>query len=212
MLPQGYGESKQVAAEILAIASHRLGIQTAIVRASQLAGPSVHAGGAAWNRHEWLPSLVHASRFMKKLPRTLGTMEQVDWVPMDVAGTTVVDIAIAPASESMRVYHLSNPHRTSWRQLYPAIQDFYKSNGVEIDVIEYDDWVQELGQIALTRENIEQVPGLKLRDFYDSLRPGTVPGLPRLATKKTEAVSRALREMRAVDQSDMRKWLKQWLF
>ncbi|KAL6154007.1 putative NRPS-like protein biosynthetic cluster [Exserohilum turcicum] len=212
VLPQGYGESKQVAAEMLALASHRLGIQTAIVRASQLAGPSAHAGGAAWNRHEWLPSLIHASKFMKKLPRTLGTMEQVDWVPMDVAGATVVDIAMAPASESTRVYHLANPHRTSWRQLYPAVQDFYRSKKVEIDVVEYDDWLQELGQIPLNRENVEQVPGLKLRDFYSSLRPETAIGLPRLVTKKTEAVSQTLREGQAVDQSDVKKWLKQWLF
>ncbi|KAJ6194076.1 hypothetical protein J3E72DRAFT_199340, partial [Bipolaris maydis] len=212
VLPQGYGESKQVAAEILAVASHRLGIQTAIIRASQLAGPSAQAGGAAWNRHEWLPSLVHTSKFMKKLPKTLGTMEQVDWVAMDVAGATVVDIAMAPTSQSTRIYHLANPHRTSWRQLYPVILEYFKSHDVEIDMIEYDDWVQELGRIPLTKENAEHIPGLKLRDFYNSLRLDMAAGLPRLATKNTEAVSQTLREGRAVDQTDMKKWLEQWRF
>ncbi|RYN85783.1 hypothetical protein AA0119_g13131 [Alternaria tenuissima] len=209
-LLQGYGESKHVAAEILAIASHRLGIQTAIVRASQLAGPSAQASGVAWNRHEWLPSLVHASRVMKKLPRTLGTMEQVDWVPMDVAGATMVDIATASTSQLTRVYHLANPHRTSWRQLYPVIQEFYKSNDVAIGAIEYSDWVHELGQIPLTKENAERVPGLKLLDFYRGLCPETATGLPRLATKKAEAVSPTLREGRAVGGCEVRKWLEQW--
>jgi thioester reductase-like protein/aryl carrier-like protein len=211
-LPQGYGESKHVAAEILAIASHRLGIQTAIVRASQLAGPSAQASGAAWNRHEWLPSLVHASRVMKKLPRTLGTMEQVDWVPMDVAAATLVDIATAPALEPTRVYHLANPHQTSWSQIYPVIESFFKQAGVEIEIVAYDDWVQELGGIQLTKENVERVPGLKLLPFYESLCPETATGLPRLATKKAEAVSPTLRGGRAVDAREVREWLEQWAF
>jgi len=85
-LPQGYGESKHVASQILAIASHRLGIRTAIVRAGQLGGPSLeHEKGAAWNRHEWLPTLVHTSKVLKKLPKTLGNQDRVDWVPMDKA-------------------------------------------------------------------------------------------------------------------------------
>ncbi|RYN28350.1 hypothetical protein AA0114_g12473 [Alternaria tenuissima] len=211
-LPQGYGESKHVAAEILAVTSPRCGIQTAIVRASQLAGASTQAGGAAWNRHEWLPSLVHASRVMKKLPRTLGTMELLDWVPMDVAGATLVDIATAPASEPVRVYHLANPGRTSWSQIYPVIESYYRENSVNIEVVSYDEWVQQLRQIPLTRENVERVPGLKLLSFYNSLRPGAGITLPRLATKEAEAVSPALREGRAVGESDVKKWLKQWGF
>jgi thioester reductase-like protein/aryl carrier-like protein len=211
-LPQGYGESKHVAAEILAIASHRLDIQTAIVRASQLAGPSAHASGAAWNRHEWLPSLVHASKVIKKLPRTLGTMEQVHWVPMDVAAATMVDIATAPASEPTRVYHLANPHRTSWSQIYPVIESFFKQAGVEIEIVAYDDWVQALGGIQLTKENVERVPALKLLPFYESLRPGVRTTLPRLAMKEAETVSPTLRAGRAVDAREVRKWLEQWAF
>jgi thioester reductase-like protein len=208
-LSQGYGESKHVAGEILAIASYRLGIRTAIVRASQLAGASAQANGAAWNRHEWLPSLVHASKVMKKLPRTLGTMEQLDWVPMDVAGATLVDIATAPASESVHVYHLANPHRTSWSEIYPVIESYYKKTGVEIEIIAYDDWVHELGRI---QENVEHVPGLKLLSFYQSLRSGAGITLPRLATEKAEDVSPVLKGARAVGESDVRKWLKQWAF
>jgi thioester reductase-like protein len=211
-LPQGYGESKHVAAEILATASQCLGIQTAIVRASQLAGPSAQAGGAPWNKHEWLPSLVHASKAMRKLPKTLGTMEQVDWVPMDVAAATVVDIATAPASERTRVYHLANPHKTTWKQIYPVIQAFYNKIDVRIEVIEYNDWVQELGQLALTKENAERVPGLKLLEFYKSLRPGMGTALPRLETKEAETVSQTLRDGRAVDGREVRKWLKQWAY
>lgn len=211
-LPQGYGESKHVAAQILATASHRLGIKTAIVRAGQLAGPSTSAGGAAWNRHEWLPTLVHTSKIMKKLPRTLGNQDRVDWVPMDVAAGAVIDVATTSTNEPTQVYHLTNPHTTSWSQLYPVIQTFYKNAGVEIDVVEYDAWVDELKRIPQTKENAERVPGLKLLEFYESMRPETGMGLPALETMRTEGASKTLRDGRAVDEEVMRKWLEQWAF
>lgn len=211
-LPQGYGESKHVAAQILATASHRLGVKTAIVRAGQLAGPSTSAGGAAWNRHEWLPTLVHTSKIMKKLPRTLGNQDRVDWVPMNIAAGAVIDIATTPSNEPTQVYHLTNPQTTSWSQLYPLVQQFYKDAGVVIDVVEYGAWIDELKQIPQTKENAERVPGLKLLEFYESLRPETGMGLPALETTRTEGVSKTLRDGGAVDEEVMSKWLGQWAF
>ncbi|KAF2994608.1 putative secondary metabolism biosynthetic enzyme [Curvularia kusanoi] len=211
-LPQGYGESKHVGAQILAIASHRLGVKTAIVRAGQLAGPSTTSGGAAWNTHEWLPTLVHTSKILKKLPRTLGNQDRVDWVPMDVAAGAVIDIATAPDSDNTQVFHLTNPHTNSWSQLYPMIQAYYKEFGLDVGVVEYDAWVAELKQIPATKENAEKVPGLKLLDFYESLRPQTGMGLPALETRNTEGVSKTLREGKEVDGEVMRKWLQQWAF
>ncbi|KAG9185655.1 hypothetical protein G6011_06986 [Alternaria panax] len=213
-LPQGYGESKHVAAEILATASHRLGIKTAIVRAGQLAGPSTQAGGAAWNRHEWLPTIVHTSKVMKKLPRTLGNMDRVDWVPMDIAAGTVIDIANATYSEPepTQVYHLANPHTTTWNELYPVIQDYFGQDGnTGIDIVEYSDWINELARMPQTKENAERVPGLKLLDFYESLRIEDM-GLPTLQTRRAEAASSTLREAKAVDAGVVRKWLRQWSF
>ena len=211
-LPQGYSESKHVASEILATASHRLGIKTAIVRAGQLAGPSIQANGAAWNRHEWLPTLVHTSKILKKLPRTLGNMERVDWVPMDVAAGTVIDIATIPSHEPVEVYHLVNPHTTTWSQIYPVVQAFYNCTGIDVEIVEYDDWANELERIPQTKENAMQVPGLKLLDFYQSLRPDTGRGIPALESDRAEVASKTLREGKAVDESVVKKWLSQWAF
>jgi thioester reductase-like protein len=214
-LPQGYGESKYVAAEMLATASHRLGIKTAIVRAGQLAGPSAHAGGAAWNRHEWLPTIVHTSKVMKKLPRQLGNMERIDWVCMDTAAGAVIDIATAMHSEgdAAQVYHLANPRTTTWSQMYPAIQAFFEQeSGNDIEVVEFDAWVDELASIPPTKENAERVPGLKLLDFYQGLRLSSGLSTPALETRRTEGVSRTLRDSSAVDETVIKKWLEQWAF
>ena len=211
-LPQGYGESKHVAAEMLATASHRLGIKTAIIRAGQLAGSSTQAGGAAWNRHEWLPTLIHTSKILKRLPNSLGNMERVDWVPMDVAAGTVIDIATKPSHEPAEVYHLANPHTTTWSQLYPIVQNFYEHTGVDVETVDYDDWVSELEHIPRTKKNAEQVPGLKLLEFYQSLKLERGAGLPALESSKTVSISRTLRESKVVDGNVMKKWLSQWAF
>ena len=219
-LPQGYGESKHVATQILATASHRLGISTSIIRAGQLAGPSTNASGAAWNVHEWLPTLVHTSKILKKLPASLGNQDRIDWVPMDVAAGTVLDIASATAdvasskysSERTQVYHMTNPHTTSWNQIYPVIHEFYQNSGVDMQVLGYNEWVDALKEIPRDKENAERVPGLKLLEFYESLREGSGMGMPVLETSKAESVSRTLREGRAVDEEVVRKWLGQWGF
>jgi thioester reductase-like protein len=216
-LPQGYGESKHVAAQILATASHRLGIRTSIIRAGQLAGPSTNATGAAWNAHEWLPTLVHTSKILKKLPRALGNQDRIDWVPMDIAAGTVLDVATASSSttspsEPTQVFHLTNPHTTSWTSIYPVIQSFYKDSGVDMDVLSYDEWVDALKGIPRNKENAEKVPGLKLLEFYESLREGSGMGMPVLETGRAEGVSGTLRGGGAVDEGVVRKWLGQWGF
>lgn len=215
-LPQGYGESKHVAAQILATASHRLGIRTSIIRAGQLAGPSTNATGAAWNAHEWLPTLVHTSKILNKLPRALGNQDRIDWVPMDIAAGTVLDVATAstnsPSPEPTQVFHLTNPHTTSWTSIYPVIQSFYKDSGVDMEVLSYDEWVDALKDIPRNKENAEKVPGLKLLEFYESLREGSGMGMPVLETRRAEGVSGTLREGGAVDEGVVKKWLGQWGF
>jgi hypothetical protein len=96
--------------------------------------------------------------------------------------------------------------------LYPVIQDYFGQDGNNgMEIVEYNDWVDELAHIPQTKENAERVPGLKLLDFYESLRLEGM-GLPTLQTRRAEAVSSTLRDGEAVDASVVRKWLKQWAF
>jgi hypothetical protein len=131
---------------------------------------------------------------------------------MDVAAGAVIDVATASTSEPTQVFHLTNPHTTTWSQLYPVIQTHYKKEGIDIEIAEYDDWVSELGQIPQTKENAEKVPGLKLMDFYESLKSGSGLGLPVLDTTRMEQTSRTLREGTSVNGEVMDKWLAQWAF
>lgn len=229
-LQQGYAESKHVASQILAIASKRLGLRAAVVRAGQLAGPSEEQEhGSVWNKHEWLPSLVSSSKALRKIPTTLGNQDRVDWVPMDKAARVVADLALGAlprlgdddstktadiSRENCEVFHVVNPRSTSWSKLYPVIQTFYKdTEEVTIEAVDYATWIAGLEALPRTKENAEQVAGLKLIEFYESLAPHSgASGLPSLETTRTESLSPTLQQLGEVNEALMRKWLPQWMF
>lgn len=86
----GYAESKSIAERLLAAASEKSGLRTAICRLGQIAGPTTKSG--AWNHREWIPSLIGSSIYLGKLPASLGSRDLIDWIPVDIAAQIVVDL------------------------------------------------------------------------------------------------------------------------
>lgn len=213
-LPQGYGESKHVSGRILAAAAEKTGIPATVVRVGQLAGPVTEQG--VWNKQEWLPSIVASSKEIGKVPRNLGNMDTVDWVPVDASAQVLLDLCFNTQvdekldTKQLAFYHLVNPQTESWKVLAPVVQEHFKSKGVELEAVDFADWLGALKGLSVTKENAERVPGLKLIDFYEGL--ASDHGLPRLATDKTAAASETLRHLGAVDPGMMKKWLGQWEF
>ncbi|KAH0385728.1 acetyl-CoA synthetase-like protein, partial [Aureobasidium melanogenum] len=211
--PQGYGESKHVASSILAIAAEQSNIPSTIVRVGQLAGPAAEKG--LWNRQEWLPSIVASSKAIGKIPRTLGNEDIVDWVPTDAAAKILIDLTRTrlrtQEAEKLDTFHLVNPSTVQWKQLVPAVVEFYASQGASIAIVEFSDWLDEMKRLEVTEENMRNIPGLKLLDFYEGLAVEE-GSLPRLATDRTAEASVTLRELGPVNADLMVNWCKQWQF
>ena len=93
----GYGQSKLVSERILAKASEACGLRTTIIRVGQVAGPVERGGKGSWNKWEWIPSLVKSSGYLEKVPETLGPMEDVDWIPVDMLGAVIGELVLAAA-------------------------------------------------------------------------------------------------------------------
>ncbi|KAL0258295.1 putative NRPS-like protein biosynthetic cluster [Diplodia seriata] len=218
-LPQGYGESKHVAGRILAEAARRAGVPASIVRCGQLGGPR---GRGVWNRHEWLPSLVRTSVSMGKVPAHLGNSDLVDWVPMDAAGRTVVEVSLAKVREHERivegevdrldVFHVQNPRAARWEELVPVIREWYGARGRVVEAVDFDEWLDELRRVPLTdADQVARKPGVKLIDFYDGLKMEG-GALPPMATTHTQSMSPCLQELKAVDGKLFENWMEQWQF
>ena len=213
-LPQGYGESKHVSGRILAAASKNTGVPATVVRVGQLAGPVTEQG--VWNKQEWLPSIVSSSKAIGKVPRSLGNMDTVDWVPVDAAAKVLLELSFNTlvdekvSKDKLSFYHLVNPKTETWQNLVSVVQEHFDQSHTRLEIVEFSDWVETLKRMPMSKDNAAQVPGLKLLDFYEGL--AAPQGLPRLATDKTAAVSSTLRNIGPVDRDMMKLWLEQWAF
>lgn len=210
-LPQGYGESKHVAGAILAAAAEQSHIPASIVRVGQLAGPDSEKG--LWNKQEWLPSIIASSKAIGKIPNALGAQDIADWVPVDQAARTLIDIATTrfatQESSPLETFHLINPRTARWADLVPAVTEYYAGQGVELEVVGFEEWMGVLRGLDVTAEEAVRVPGLKLMDFYEGLM---TEGLPRMETRRTEEASETLRSLKPVREEVVTKWLEQWQF
>ena len=208
--PQGYGESKHVAAHIIDAASKALGIQSAVVRVGQLAGPRGDGKGV-WNKREWVPSLIATSKAMGVLPESLGPLSAVDWVPIDAAAGVVVELMFemfASEASEMRVWNLTNPNLVDWSALAASVQEFYGAEAVKL--VSYNEWITELKKVPQTKEEAEKKPGIRLLDFYEGL--ASAGEAPTLATTQTTKASATLAGIKAIDGDLMGSWLKAWEF
>lgn len=219
----GYGQSKLVSERLLAEASRTTGVKTAICRVGQVGGPVLRGKMGQWNKQEWLPSLIASSKYLRVLPRTLGPLDNIDWVPVDILAKIVVDLLTGQTENSQRktksrnstnaVYHIVNPNISSWYSLLPAV---VKHLGGDLRVVEFREWVEMLQKSMSGTTNYELNPAAKLFDFYDGLRDKAVR-FPKarsvtLETKQTVQCSSTLATLNKVSFGWMDLWMQQWAF
>ncbi|KAL9023149.1 MAG: hypothetical protein Q9180_008364 [Flavoplaca navasiana] len=86
----GYAQSKLIAERILDAAAKISGIRSVICRVGQVAGPTDPHG--IWNLKEWFPSIIATATHLGKLPSELGTMNSVDWIPVNLVAKILVEL------------------------------------------------------------------------------------------------------------------------
>lgn len=124
----GYWQSKLVAERLLTHAAREIGLPVSVVRVGQLGGPVLHGDAhGKWTEKEWLPSLIRSSITLKALPQNLGPVEDIDWVPVDVAAVALTELAFdlvqtaRPPKTRASFFHLVNPQCTQWSKLVPSM-------------------------------------------------------------------------------------------
>lgn len=88
----GYGQSKLVAERILVDAARLSRVTTSLCRVGGVAGPIWHGGHGGWRRQERVLSLIASSKILWLLPRHLGSLEEVDWIPVDYLVSIMVEL------------------------------------------------------------------------------------------------------------------------
>ncbi|KAI1444785.1 acetyl-CoA synthetase-like protein [Annulohypoxylon stygium] len=191
VLKQGYARSKYVGERLLDSYVEATGRKAAVLRVGQVAGP-VELGGT-WNKWEWFPSLVRSSKFLGKLPKTLGTSSRVEWVPVDELAKIILEVVEdlgneeetvnsngttngiigkeKSGSKGAKVYNLVNPSPVTFADLLPAL----KEKGIAEEETSFEEWIDALEHSshdrAAKKRSAEDNPAVKLLDFYKSLAP-----------------------------------------
>ena len=99
-LPLGYAQSKYISEQVLGRAAEIAGIPATICRVGQVSGTISPLGKCRpWNKREWLPSLIASSKYLGKIPNTLGPNENIDWIPIDVLGRVLVELLESSGNE-----------------------------------------------------------------------------------------------------------------
>ncbi|KAJ5527212.1 Male sterility NAD-binding [Penicillium frequentans] len=207
-LRQGYGESKHVSERICAAASARAGVPTSIHRVGQIGGPTTEKG--MWNKQEWLPSLVATSKTLKQIPKSLGSIT-VQWVPVDVTAKVIAETVrtrrTTQEDEPCAAFHIVNPRVTEWPSLIPAVTKYF-----DVEPVDFPAWIKSLEIFTNpTEDDLKDKPALKILDFFQAFAAIEEAG-PWTETTKTQASSKSLRELKAIDAPLMENWMNQWKF
>ncbi|EHA19603.1 hypothetical protein ASPNIDRAFT_129526 [Aspergillus niger ATCC 1015] len=174
VLSQGYAESKYAAEVLCDLVAGETQQTIAIHRVGQLGGPA-DAEAGMWTTRDWFPALVRTSQTMKELPDSIGSIP-VDWVPIDVAARSIVQIGCgrhsgrlaSTESNHAEVYHITNPHISHWEPLAQIISQACSTKIIPLRV-----WVKNLtnrlSDPNLNEEVMRKIPAASLLGFFTSL-------------------------------------------
>jgi thioester reductase-like protein len=193
-LPTGYAQSKYIIERILQTASKPsgLGISIHLLRVGQLCG-STRTG--KWNRDEWVPILLATSKHMGALP--LLERRAVDWVPVDVAASTITELLLPDKASSpvtYEVHNIVNPHPIPWSTFLSLLQSSSLSlDSSKLDEVSMAEWVRRLNVLADDGADVEAAPGLRLLSFWESMVRESESKV--FDTVKTREMSESLRTL-----------------
>lgn len=216
----GYAQSKQLAELLFAQASKDSDIPTRICRLGQIAGP-VKSYRGQWNPQEWFPSIMLSCRALGKIPSSLGSMDCMDWIPVDVLGKMLVDTilpgdgtassnfssSVNGSHEETKCLHFVNPHKVYWSDMVHSL--IGRSNPA-LCLVSYEQWLHDLTAAADQHDDvIAEIPAVKLLPFFISIgEPGAER--PFFSTEVAQAMCSELRELPPVSSEWLRHWATQW--
>lgn len=165
---RNYAISKWITEQVCHKASQNTGIDVRIVRLAQICGDTKHG---MWNVKEAWPMLMASGRTIGCLPAHKIFDQEMRWLPSDVTGAVVADIALldqvndetrASVAKFM-VFHISNNRATAWKaSVLPAL----KRHGLEFETVSWPEWIARLEK---SDSNVLRNPPYRLRRFFHTL-------------------------------------------
>ncbi|KAL8999600.1 MAG: hypothetical protein Q9169_001560 [Polycauliona sp. 2 TL-2023] len=215
----GYPQSKLIAERLFIHAFESHQIPMTICRIGQIAGPTRREG--MWPKQEWLPSLIASSEHLGLIPDSLGPLNIVDWIPVNLVADIVTELLLASNGQDTErlkarentcpsIFHVVNPHRSTWQGILPSI---IQHQPAKLSSTDYTTWLDALRQTLEDDSNKpDENPAIKLLPFFENIekmmRSGKRPVV--LDSRNTEASSQTMRNLPPVSSEWMENWLRHW--
>ncbi|XEU99844.1 hypothetical protein FSHL1_005131 [Fusarium sambucinum] len=209
----GYGESKYIAEHLLGHAAKHHGIPVTIVRIGQIAG-SLSDDGHVWNKSEWFPMLLQASKDLSTLPEELGDRNVVDWIPIDILADAIVETSVTSRHNfawpsEVEVIHAVNPNAASWSDLREVV---LSNIDAIVEHVPYNTWIAkltELHQRAGNEQDNKDYPWISLLAWFQEFGKQRYPVM---SVDQSIQLNNVLRRMEPITGVAMQKWIKEWGF
>ncbi|KAI0687623.1 hypothetical protein BC835DRAFT_1419815 [Cytidiella melzeri] len=180
--PHGYAQSKFAAEKILEKATSATALRASIVRSGQIAGSLITG---AWNRHEYIPSILRASVRSGKMPNDLFS-KPLHWFPVEHASKALYALTQSSASSSapLTFYGFENIRPIYWTSIMSSLLTLYPS----LREVSTTEWFHSVRSLQEAKEGSHQnVIDTTLLDYIEEFvrrKP-----LPRLVTDNLRGVS-----------------------
>lgn len=170
-VPNGYGQSKWIAEALFDAATSKIpNLNSTIVRIGQLSGD---VGHGIWNEKEAYPLLIKTAQTIGSLPNL--SDHQLYWLPVDVAGEMIVEIAMQ-VEKGTRVIHVASMEITEWKKILLSVRNAYP----QVREVPLEKWLEELR--TAKDQDPKSNPAIKLLDYYSSWSRKSEGGIPKFDT------------------------------
>jgi hypothetical protein len=111
------------------------------------------------------------------------------------------------SEETNAVFHLTNPNRSKWSSLIPAVQVKYP-----VQVVSLEEWLDELdGIVDPSEQEILEKPALKMLQFYRGLTTDSTLSA-EISVAQAKQASKIMAMLGPVSRTQMSNWINQWGF
>ncbi|KAI5275360.1 acetyl-CoA synthetase-like protein [Aureobasidium subglaciale] len=207
----GYTQSKLVAERLIATTAVATSVKSVICRIGQLGGvsnPELWEDEVPlWPEKEWVPTMLASSVQLGAIPSSLGLLDKIDWLPVDVAAATICELAFAATAvhDACQVYNVINPQTTAWKALLPELKAY-----IDLKRVSLIDWRKLLK--AHIETGLEcHVPAAGLLDFFEGACKTEVRK-PTVDCSKSLSLSPSLKNAECISVELMDRWIEQWSF
>ncbi|KAF7293886.1 Acetyl-CoA synthetase-like protein [Mycena chlorophos] len=216
-LSNGYGEGKYAAERVSSFSSYfypsvidrfviwqiiaASGLRATSFRIGQVSGSS---SNGSWATTDWVPAIVKSSLALGSFPSDPASTAA--WILPEAVSQAIVDVALLPPeSEQPFALNLVHPRPIAWDAIFSVL-----AGTAKMPLIPIAQWVSQVEKLArnASGEDLERFPAIKLVEFLKAALAGAV-NVP-FATEKAQAVSSAMKDLRQLEDADVRRWIGYW--